>query len=250
MNELIAIKREGEKETVNARELHEFLESKQDFSDWVKNRIEKFGFVENEDFTIILGKSSGGRPSKEYFLSIDMAKELSMVENNEKGRQARLYFIEVEKRAREVLTGPVLLAKAVIEAQAMLEQKDKVILEMKPKADFYDAVAGSKSAIHIGQAAKILDFPRMGQNNLFVFLREQAILQSDNIPYQRYVDAGYFRVILQKYQTPNGETHTTATTLVYPRGLSFIRRQLEQAGYLPRIEPEQPGQQPLFVEGM
>lgn len=100
MNELIKIEQKDGIETVNARDLHEFIRSKQDFSDWIKSKIEKYSFIENEDFTIIQGKSTGGRPAIEYFISIDMAKELSMVENNEQGKQARRYFIEMEKVAK------------------------------------------------------------------------------------------------------------------------------------------------------
>ena len=78
-------------ETVNARELHSFLESKQDFSTWIKNRIERYEFVENHDFLIILSKTpNGGRPSQEYYITLDMAKELAMVENNEKVNETSL----------------------------------------------------------------------------------------------------------------------------------------------------------------
>lgn len=86
-------------QTVNARDLHSFLQSKQEFAHWIKDRINQYGFVENHDFLIILSKTpSGGRPAKEYHITIDMAKELSMVERNEKGKQARQYFIQCEKR--------------------------------------------------------------------------------------------------------------------------------------------------------
>lgn len=104
MNELIKItnSRIGNEEinSVNARELHEYLEVQTRFDDWIRTRIEKFNFVENEDYIVFLKNKeniSGGRPTKEYTISIDMAKELSMVENNEKGREIRKYFIECEK---------------------------------------------------------------------------------------------------------------------------------------------------------
>ena len=102
MQELIKVKEENGEQLVSARELHEFLESKQDFTNWIKARIEKYGFLENEDFTIILSKS-GGRPQSDYILKIDMAKELSMVEGNEKGSQARRYFLNCEKKLKEIL---------------------------------------------------------------------------------------------------------------------------------------------------
>jgi phage anti-repressor protein len=99
--------------TVNARDLHAFLEVRRDFNTWIKQRIAKYGFVENQDYVCfddlrspgfgttsqegVFPKSGenplGGRPSKEYHLALDMAKELSMVQNNERGRQARQYFI-------------------------------------------------------------------------------------------------------------------------------------------------------------
>ena len=89
-------------ETVSARELHSYVESRREFSTWIKNRIEKYGFIEGQDFLTILSKTpSGGRPSQEYFITLDMAKQLAMVENNDKGSQARKYFIECEKKLKE-----------------------------------------------------------------------------------------------------------------------------------------------------
>ncbi|WP_334473406.1 antA/AntB antirepressor family protein [Arsenophonus sp. PmNCSU2021_1] len=89
-------------QTVNARDLHEFLESKQKFADWIKDRIQQYGFIESQDFIVILGKTpNGGRPTKEYAISLDMAKELSMVERNEKGKQARQYFTRVSQSPKK-----------------------------------------------------------------------------------------------------------------------------------------------------
>lgn len=102
MNELIKITEHDGKRAVSARELHQFLESKQDFSTWIKSRVEKYEFVEGQDFCSfhkIVERETGATTRIEYALSLDMAKELSMVENNEKGRMARKYFIECEKKA-------------------------------------------------------------------------------------------------------------------------------------------------------
>ncbi|WP_375707634.1 antA/AntB antirepressor family protein [Bartonella sp. AA1HLJMS] len=90
-------------QTVNARELHTFLDVNIRFNDWISRRIEEYSFQENQDFVSFTQKRvkpKGGRPSIEYHLTLDMAKELSMVERNEKGRQARRYFIECEKKLR------------------------------------------------------------------------------------------------------------------------------------------------------
>jgi anti-repressor protein len=105
--ELIKIEKKNGIETVNARELHEFLESKRQFADWIKKRIEIYGFYENKDyysFSQVCDKPQGGRPSIEYYLTIDMAKEISMLENNDKGKLARQYFIECEKKLKMPLS--------------------------------------------------------------------------------------------------------------------------------------------------
>ena len=104
MNELINITKttinEEEVNAVNARELWHKLGSKQEFANWIKGRISEYGFEEGKDFLTNLSKSHG-RPSKEYIISLDMAKELAMVENNEQGKKIRRYFIEVEKEFRK-----------------------------------------------------------------------------------------------------------------------------------------------------
>ena len=90
--------------SVSVRDLHSFLEVGRDFSNWIKGRISDYGFIENQDFEVSLifeQNTKGGRPTKEYILSMDMAKELSMLERSDRGKQARLYFIECEKRLRE-----------------------------------------------------------------------------------------------------------------------------------------------------
>ncbi|HEF7880925.1 TPA: antA/AntB antirepressor family protein [Campylobacter jejuni] len=87
--------------SANAREIFQFLNSLQDYSNWIKNRISHYNFIENQDYIIELVYTKG-RPRKEYYITLDMAKELCMVENNEKGRQARRYFIECEKRLKNL----------------------------------------------------------------------------------------------------------------------------------------------------
>lgn len=130
---------ENGNQVVSARELHKFLESKQEFANWIKNRIDKYGFVENQDFEVFdnfINNPSGGRPLKEYALTIDMAKELAMVEGNEKGKQARRYFIECEKKLREVVTKPMTIAQMfALQAKAMLEMEERMNV-MEEKLNF------------------------------------------------------------------------------------------------------------------
>lgn len=102
MKDLIPIQENNGKKAVNARDLHIFLESKQQFADWIKNRIKQYDFIEGQDYVVFhnsMNNSNGGRPQIEYALSINMAKELSMVEGNDKGKQARRYFIQCEEIA-------------------------------------------------------------------------------------------------------------------------------------------------------
>lgn len=102
-NELVPVykNQEGSK-LVNARELHEWLGIQTSFKDWVIRRIVEYAFIENKDFSSFLSESTGGRPSKEYIITLDMAKELSMVERTEKGKQARQYFIKCEENLKEI----------------------------------------------------------------------------------------------------------------------------------------------------
>lgn len=125
---------------------------------------------------------------------------------------------------QENLSDAEILAKAVIVAQNVIAQKDKLISEMKPKAEFFDTVASSKTAIPMDQVAKVIGKKGIGRNKLFAILRDKRILDRGNIPYQEYVDRGYFRVVEQKYTTPNGETHINIKTLVYQKGVDYIRR--------------------------
>jgi phage anti-repressor protein len=114
----------GEK-FVDARELHRVLLVGKDFTTWIKDRIDKYGFIEGEDFSPILVKTPNGRPRTEYILTLDTAKEIAMVQNNEMGRAVRKYFIEVEKRFRQ--QQPKTQAEMLLMyAQQMVEQERKV----------------------------------------------------------------------------------------------------------------------------
>ena len=127
---------------------------------------------------------------------------------------------------QENLSDAEILAKAVIVAQNVIAQKDKLISEMKPKAEFFDTVASSKTAIPMDQVAKVIGKKGIGRNKLFQILRDKKILDKGNVPYQTYVDRGYFRVVEQKYVKPNGETQINIKTLVYQKGVDYIRRLL------------------------
>lgn len=105
--------------------------------------------------------------------------------------------------------------------------------DMKPKAEFYDTVTDSKDAISMAEVAKVLDY-NIGRNKLFELLKKKKILDKSRVPYQRFVDAGYFRVIETKYTKPNGDVCINIKTLVLQRGIDYIRKVLNEEGRKPK----------------
>lgn len=130
-------------------------------------------------------------------------------------------------RKTGVYVAPQVDSKMLYQIAQALEEKEKQIALMKPKAEFFDAVANSKDAIDLGTAAKVLNMG-IGRTRLFKALRDLKILNKDNIPYQEYIDRGYFRTIEQKYTKPDGTTCINIKTLVYQRGLDYIRKILTE----------------------
>ncbi|PGZ00020.1 antA/AntB antirepressor family protein [Bacillus thuringiensis] len=145
-NEMLPVyQNENGEKFVNARELHDQLMSKQKFADWIKKRIENYAFTENEDFFISLGKSTGGRPTTDFILTMDTAKEISMVENNEMGRAIRKYFIEVEKRFRQQQAkSPAeliyMLAQQNMESERRMSQLQQQVTTVQHRLDNYDRI--------------------------------------------------------------------------------------------------------------
>jgi len=160
-------------------------------------------------------------------------KGCDMVANKMTGEKGVIFtamyvtkFEEMETALKETPQIPQTFAEALRLAADLAEHNDQLQQQnaiMAPKAEFFDAVADSKDAIAIGEAAKVLDMG-IGRNKLFEFLRKKKILMRDNLPYQEFIDRGYFRTVEQKYQTPEGETKISIKTLVYQKGLDYIRR--------------------------
>ena len=131
----------------------------------------------------------------------------------------------------ELIANPELAIRAFTALKEERE-KNKALQEdnerMKPKAEFFDAVTDSKDAIDMGQVAKVLNYPRIGRNKLFEILRDNGILQQNNQPYQKYIDCGYFRVIEQKYEARPGEIRINIKTLVFQKGIDYIKKLLDK----------------------
>lgn len=229
-NELIPISDNNGKKAVNARDLHAFLESKRDFSTWIKDRIKSYDFIEGVDyqsFTEIVEREIGATTRIEYALSISMAKELSMIENNERGKQARKYFIACEENKHELSRKE--LALMVVQAE---EEKERLALEnekqqkqiekLQPKADFADKAFAMEGKCDIGQAAKILGLP-FGRNTLFKKLRELGVFFANrNEPKQKYIDAGYFEMKEKPVPRENHPGFIVMVVLCTQKVLAYI----------------------------
>jgi phage antirepressor YoqD-like protein len=118
--------------------------------------------------------------------------------------------------------------------KAKIAELEAKAAEDKPKVDFFDTVAASADALSMREAAAVLNLPGWGRNSIFKALRKAGVLDGHNIPYRNYQERGYFRVVERKWTDPEGETHVELTTLVYQRGIDFIRQKLTEASRIPR----------------
>lgn len=157
-------------QAVNARELHTFLQNKDHFATWIKDRILQYGFVVNQDFMTFSENSEKGRPSIEYAISLDMAKELAMVERNEQGKTARRYFIECEKQLRQHApqTQPSRLEILQLALEAEKENmalKDR-LTQAQPKIAHYDFVVERHELINASQVGGKVGISAVALNRL------------------------------------------------------------------------------------
>ena len=227
MNELIPLQPQtingNAVETVSARELHAFLESKRQFADWIKAKLERLRLIENKDFVSIsqtCEKPSGGRPTSEYFITLDVAKHIAMMENTDRGFEAREYFIECEKKLKEQ-TVPLTFAEALrayadeVEAH---EQTKQTLAIAEPKAQYFDNLV-----------------ERNLLTNFTITAKEFGIKRKDLIDYlliNKYVyrDA-HGNIVAYAAHVPTlfeikefaKEKHAGTQTLITPRGRETFR---------------------------
>ncbi|SSZ40175.1 antA/AntB antirepressor family protein [Bartonella grahamii] len=241
MNTLIPISEQtvGQEivQTVNARELHSFLEVGKKFADWITERINKYNLVENQDFVCfpILGsKGRGGHNRKDYHLTLSVAKELSMLENNKKGREARLYFIKCERLLKQVATPqvdyskPEALLGVLNHLQSQIEQKDHVIAELAPKAKALDGLKRSDGLFGLIEAAKMLE---VRPKELTDYLRKHDWVYrrapgAPLLPYQDKIKKGFMDCPAITIQRPDGTEKILPSTKITSRGLACLREQI------------------------
>ena len=227
--EMIKVSYENDRPTVLASDLHDFLEVQTAFKDWFPRMCE-YGFTDGQDYCSFLSVRSDGLPGRQKRdaqLTIEMAKEICMLQRNEKGKKARQYFIELEKKWNDPT---FVMARALKVADQQIKAMTQQIAEMKPKAEFADTVADSRGALNMGEFAKIVHttYPNMGRNKLLAFLRDQKILTKGNIPYQKFINANYFRVI-ESVKGGNGVNFNQVSTLILPKGQFFILNLLKNS---------------------
>lgn len=228
MTELIKVTYDNDRPVVSARELHDFLEVETPFNKWFPRMCE-YGFTEGQDFWTFLSESTGGRPAQEAVLTIDMAKEVCMIQRSEKGKRARQYFIQIEKdwnspekvmaRALDIAHRELNTLKA---ANAELTVQNSI---MQPKADYFDELVDRNLLTSFRETAKLL---HIKQNTFIRYLLDHKYLyrkQSGKLMvYQKHIDDGLFELKEQF----NQKTEWKGTQpLVTPKGRETFRLLLE-----------------------
>lgn len=247
MNDLIKINYGSEQPTVMGRDLHEALQVKTAYKDWFPRMCE-YGFEENKDFCSFLSESTGGRPSTDHQLTIQMAKEICMLQRTKKGKEFRQYFISVEEQWN---TPEAIMARALQFANRQIDLiknqnkqltqtvavQQQQILELKLKASYYDVVLNCKDLLSITEIAKDYGKSARWLNELLHELKVQY-KQGNKIwlLYQKYANKGYTSTKTQTYNGNDGDVHTKVHTYWTQKGRLFIYDLLKSIGTLPLIE--------------
>ena len=241
MNELIKITYNNDRPAVSARDLHDFLEVKTAYKDWFPRMCE-YGFTEGEDFNPLKiervqneGERMVARTVDDAVLTIDMAKELCMIQRNEKGKQARQYFLQIEK---DWTSPEKVMARALQIAGDKLKRLESKVEADAPKVLFADAVSASKTSILVGELAKLLkqNGVDIGQHRLFRWMRENGYLirrngTDFNMPTQKSMDLGLFTVKETAITHSDGTVTVSKTTKVTGKGQQyFIQKFLGEEG--------------------
>lgn len=248
MDELIRINYDSERPTVNGRDLHDALQVKTAYKDWFPRMCE-YGFSEGTDFCSFLSESSGGRPAVNHQLTIDMAKQLCMIQRTDIGRKFRQYFIQVEDawnspeavmaRALQFANQQLaLLRHQNMELTDTIAVQNQQILEMKPKVSYYDVVLNCKDLISTSAIAKDYGKSAIWMNR---YLHEKGVQFKQSaiwLLYQKYAQKGYTSTKTHSYPGTDGETHTKVHTYWTQKGRLFIYELMKSDGMMPLIEQE------------
>ena len=206
----------------------------------IKNRIEYIRWNRVEKYLKDFGFATSGEND---FIPENIFYLLAMKGKNEIARNFQLKVANkilpaIRKTGmyatEELLNNPDLAIQAFMRLKEEMKKRkelEKKVEEQQPKVEFYNDVTGSDTTAEIGTVAKVLNFKSVGRNTLFDILRRQGILQRDNMPFQTYVDRGYFRVVESKWNAPNGDVKVNYKTVVYQKGIEYISKVLRDLGY-------------------
>ena len=173
-------------------------------------------------------KDSKNREKECFFLDKEQSLILASGYNVELRSKIIKRWMELEEQNQPKMPQSKLewMQLAIDQEKKLIEQQT-ALAEQAPKVEFYDDVTGSTDTVDMGKVAKVLNMG-IGRNKLFEFLRDHKVLQSKNEPYQKYVDLGYFRIVESKYSKPDGSTHISLKTVVYQKGMDYIRKLLKK----------------------
>ena len=253
MNELLKVDYSSEQPTVSARELYAGLEINTRFNDWFPRMCE-YGFEAEKDFYSKMSKTSeqGGRPFTDYQISVDMAKQICMIQRSEKGRIYRQYFLDVEKAwntPEQVMARALQIANRSIESmkkrctflgEQVVEQQ-KIIGELQPKANYVDTILQSKSLVLTTQIAKDYGMSARQLNQILKEMRIQYKVGGQWVLYSRYQSNGYVHSRTINITRSDGALDTTMQTEWTQKGRLFLYEELKKAGYMPTIERKEVG---------
>lgn len=225
MEELMKISYESGQPTVSARELHEGLDIKTPYTMWFE-RMAEYGFTDGKDFFTKMLESTGGRPSVDHAMTVDMAKQICMIQRTEQGRTYRQYLLDLEKAWN---TPEQVFARALKMADQTINRLQSDITRMRPKEIFADAVTASHTSILVGDMAKLLkqNGVDMGAQRLFTWLRDNGYLirrkgADWNMPTQRSMEMGLFEIKESTHLDGNGCNVTTRTPKVTGKGQQYF----------------------------
>ena len=248
MNELLRINYETEVPTVSARDLYEQLRIETPFKKWI-DRMCEYGFEEHKDFWTKMSESTGGRPATEYEISIDMAKQICMVQRSPEGKQIRQYFIDLEKAwntPEQVMARALKMANQSIESLKdrcrflgdQLVEQQKLITEIQPKADYVDTILKSDSLVTITQIANDYGLSGTKMNKLLREFKVQHKVKGQWILYAKYNNKGYVHSTTYKYERSDGTIGTKMNTEWTQKGRLFLYEFLKEKGIYPTIEKD------------
>lgn len=233
MNELIKITEYKGNQAVSARDLHKFLEITERFSSWFE-RMLQYGFVENIDYQgCEFFNALANQTLTDYALTLDCAKEISMIQRSKKGKEAREYFIECEKQLRsgkfalpttykEALQSLLIEVEAKERLQAQNELQAKELEKQAPKVAYYDEVLTSQSTYNANQIAKELGMSAVTLNKKLHELKVQYKQGGQWLLYHPHQNKGYTKTVTYTYTDSKGETCTNSSTVWTEKGRAFI----------------------------